>query len=46
MQSPASGNLNELDSLLNDLSNARYGSGFDKKRKPQIFCNMSVMHEF
>lgn len=33
MHSQATGNLNELDSLLNDLSNARYGSRFDQKRK-------------
>lgn len=26
-----SGNISELDSLLQDLSNARYGSGIEKK---------------
>lgn len=26
-------NLNELDTLLNDLSNARYAGGFDKRSK-------------
>jgi hypothetical protein len=29
--SATSGNLSELDSLLQDLSNARYGSGMEKK---------------
>lgn len=31
--SATSGNISELDSLLQDLSNARYGSGIEKKRK-------------
>jgi len=31
--SATSGNLSELDSLLQDLSNARYGSNIEKKRE-------------
>ncbi|XP_070502038.1 leupaxin isoform X2 [Chironomus tepperi] len=45
MQSPASGNLNELDSLLNDLSNARYGGGFEKKHQQNSLKDSGISQD-
>jgi hypothetical protein len=46
--SATSGNLSELDSLLEDLSKARYGGGIEKKRKnkPGFFFKLLTKQLF